>query len=62
MHLVCNSLSSKIADFLIKTLKIADQIYTYLIKLKLNMRVGPYSNYKKIFMVAKNKCSILYVF
>ena len=35
----------------------ADQIYTYLMKLKLNKCIGAYSNCRKyFFMVTKNKC------
>ena len=31
----------------IKTLMTADQIYSFLLKLKLKLRIGPNSNYKK---------------
>ena len=33
----------------IKTLMNADQIYSYLLKLKLNLRLGPNSSYKRTF-------------
>ena len=33
-----------------------DQIYSYLLKLKLNLRKGPNSNYKNTFYGYKNKC------
>ena len=33
----------------IKTLMTADQIYSYLLKLKLKLHIGPNSNYKKHF-------------
>ena len=33
-----------------------DQIYSYLLKLELNLRIVPDSNYKKPFYGYKNKC------
>ena len=41
-------------DF-IKTLMNIDQIYSYLLKLKLNLRIKPNSNYKNTFCGYKNK-------
>ena len=35
--------------FLNKTLRSIDQIYSYLFKLKYNLRTGPSSNYKNTF-------------
>ena len=35
--------------FFIKTLMNVDQIYSYFLKLKLNLRIGPNSNYKNTF-------------
>ena len=41
----------------IKTLMTADQIYSFLLKLKLKLRIGPNSNYKKnTFDGYKIKC------
>ena len=40
----------------IKTLVNADQIYSYLLKLKLNLLLGLNSNYKNTFYGYKNKC------
>ena len=40
----------------IKTLTNVDQIYSYLLKLKLNLRIGPNSKYKNTFYGYKNKC------
>ena len=40
----------------IKTLMNTDQIYYYLLNLKLNLRIGPNSNYKNNFYGYKNKC------
>ena len=42
--------------FFIKTLMNADQIYSYLLKLKLNLRIGPNSNYKSTYYGYKNRC------
>ena len=43
--------------FFIKTLTNVDQIYSCLLKLKLNFRIGPNSNYiKNTFYGYKNKC------
>ena len=42
--------------FFIKTLMYVDQIYSYLLKLKLNVLMGPNSNYKNTFYGYKNKC------
>ena len=42
--------------FFIETLMNVDQIYSYLLKLKLNLRIGPNSNYKNTFHGYKNKC------
>ena len=39
----------------IDSLMNADQIYTYLMKLKLNLHIGSNSNYKKILYGYKNK-------
>ena len=39
--------------FSIKTAMHVDQIYSYLLILKLNLRIEPNSNYKKLSMVAK---------
>ena len=39
----------------IDSLMNADQIYTYLMKLKLNLHIGPNSNYKRLYMVTKIK-------
>ena len=33
-----------------------DQIYSYLLKLKLNLLLGPNSNYKNTFYGSENKC------
>ena len=38
----------------IKTLMNADQIYSYLLKMKLNLRIGPNSNYKKTLSYNNN--------
>ena len=40
----------------IKTLMNAYHIYSYLLEIKLNLRRGPNSNYKKHFYCYKNKC------
>ena len=40
----------------IKTFMHVDQKYSYLSKLKLNLRIGPNSNYKSTFYGYKNKC------
>ena len=39
----------------IDSLMNADQIYTYLMKLKLNLHIGSNSNYKKTLYGYKNK-------
>ena len=41
--------------FFIKTLMGVDQIYSYLLKLEFNLRIGPNSNYKKTFYGYKNR-------
>ena len=55
----------------IKTLMNADQIYSYLLKLKLNLRIGPISNYKDTYYgytkmislcLRKSKCSFMIAF
>ena len=40
----------------IKALMNADKIYSYLLKLKINLRLGPNSNYKNSFYGYKIKC------
>ena len=45
----------------IKTLMNVDKIYSYLLKLKLNLRIGPNSNYKQSFYGFKNQCFFLCV-
>ena len=40
----------------IKILMNVDQIYSYLLKLKLNLRIGPNSNYKNTSYGYKNRC------
>ena len=40
--------------FFSKTLMIVDQIYSNLLKLKLNLRIRPNSNYKNTFYGYKN--------
>ena len=49
------SLSSKLDDF-INTLMNDDQIYSYLLKLKLALHIESNSNYKNTFYGYKNKC------
>ena len=42
--------------FFIETLMNVDQLYFYLLKLKLNLRIGPNSNDKNTLYGYKSKC------
>ena len=51
---MCNSLPSKLADFL-KTLRNDGQMYAYMIKMKLDMRIGRNCKCEILSMVIENK-------